>query len=99
MVKYRELLRRKGYGPRPFDPFKYHRRRNIQAAVNAGADDRAGDDTDSGEDSEDEEATRVRAAIADGRLTEDDDYIRQPRVYTSVQAVVGAKRTRSCRRF
>ena len=90
MVKYRELLRRKGYGPRQFDPFKYRRRRNLQAAVDAGADDRAGDDTDSGADSEDEEAERVRAAITDGRLTEDDDYIRQPRVYKTVQAAVDA---------
>ena len=90
MVKYRELLRRKGYGPRQFDAYKYRRHRNIEAAVDAGADDRAGDETDSDDDSEDEEADRVRHAIADGRLTEDDDYIRQPRVYRTVQDAVEA---------
>ena len=87
MQKYVQGLRDKGYGSRAFDPYKYRRRRGIQAAQDGGGDDRAGDDTD---DSEDEEAARVRAGVADGRLEQDDDFVREPRLYRSVQTAADA---------
>ena len=90
LQNYARQFRRKGYGPRAFDPYKYRRHRGIQDTVDAGGDDCAGDESDSSDDSEDEEATRVRAGIADGRIQEDDDYIRQPRVFRSVQEAVEA---------
>ena len=57
-------------GPRGFDPYKYKRRRGQVEAVEAGADDDAGEIDE--EDSEDEEEVlRVQEAITASRLDTD----------------------------
>ena len=115
MQKYVSGLREKGFGARPFDPYKYRRRRGIIVAeeggvkhitsyiqhasrtthhishtwnviqTHVGGDDRAGDESD---ESEDEEAERVRVGIAEGRLEPNDDYVREPRLFNSIEAAV-----------
>ena len=81
---YAQKLRDRGCGPRAFDPHKYRRRRGIRDAADAGADDRDGDCS-----SEEEEIERVRVAIREGRQ-EDDDYVRQPRLFDSVDDAVSS---------
>ena len=84
MKKYSSLLRSQKKGSRPFDPYKYRRRRGLQNAADAGGDDREGDS------SSDEEAERVRVGIREGRLSADDDFVRQPSLFTSVQEAIDA---------
>ena len=85
MKKYAEKLRSDKFGPRKFDPYKYRKRRGMTDAREAGGDDRDGDDSDS---SEDEEAARVRTGISEGRLEQDDDFVRQPRLFDSLNAAI-----------
>ena len=54
----------------------------MKEAQDAGGDDRDGDD------SSDEEAERVQRGIAEGRLEVDDDFVRQPRMFTSLKDAV-----------
>ena len=82
MVRYVQTLRDRGCGSRAFDPYKYRRRRGVRDAAEGGADDRDGDNS-----SEEEEIQRVRTAIEEGRL-EEDDYVRQPRLFESINAAV-----------
>ena len=82
MCRYAQTLRDRGCGARHFDPYKYRRRRGFRDAAEGGADDRDGDNS-----SEEEEIQRVRTAIEEGRL-EEDDYVRQPRLFESINAAV-----------
>ena len=70
LLSYAEKLRSKNMGSREFDPYKYKRRRGQVEAVEAGADDDAGEIDE--EDSEDEEEVlRVQEAITASRLDTD----------------------------
>ena len=79
LLKYAQKLRDRGMGPRPFDPYKYQRRRNRRAAV----EDRDGDDG-SDDERETNELTLVQEAIEDGRLDED-GYQAAPELFDSAE--------------
>ena len=99
LKQYAQKLRDSGFGPRPFDPYRYRRRRRRREAQEAGGDDRDGD-TDSGSDgcAEQNELERVQRAYDDDRL--DDGYQPQRQLFpTIVAAAEGAPTQEECVRL
>ena len=78
LVGYRQKLRDRGMGPRPFDPHRYRRRREVRDAHLGGADDRDGDDS-----SEEEEVQQAQQALDEDR-NHGDGYQPGPELFPSV---------------
>ena len=87
LEKYAQMLRDRGCGPRTFDPYRYHRRRGVREAHEAGGDDMDGDNSMSEE--EEEEVRCVQEAVAEDRL-DTDDYQPATQLFTSAEAAAAS---------
>ena len=94
LKRYAQSLRDRDMGPRAFDPYKYHKRRQAQEAEEAGNDNRDGDGDDDESDDpsdveSDEDVARVQEVIAEDR----DGYHLQPLRFPSAEAAAAAAPT------
>ena len=84
LKRYAQQLRDRDFGPRPFNPYRYQRRRGARDAHEAGGDDRDGEDSSS-----DEEVERVQEALAGDRLN-GDGYQPAPQLFPSAEAAAAS---------
>ena len=79
MKRYAQRLRRRGFGPRTFDPFKYRKRRRLREAADVDVDS----DDDEVDSDEENEIREIQTAIEEGRL-DADGYQPQRQLFASV---------------
>lgn len=88
LLRYARQLRQRGMGPRPFDPYRYRRRRQVRDAHLGGADDRDGDVSSE----EEEEIRQVQQALGEDRI-HGDGYQPAPELFGSAEAAAASAPT------
>ena len=88
MKRYAQRLRRRGFGPRTFDPFKYRKRRRLREAADVDVDS----DDDEVDSDEENEIREIQTAIEEGRL-DADGYQPQRQLFPSARQAAASAPT------